>query len=273
MPSTAEVSDPGRPGAADADDAVGRPNYPIESVDNVLRLLLLLEAKGEIRVSEASAELGTAVSTAHRLLAMLQHYNFVEQDPRTKVYHQGPVLVRLGLSAVRDMDIRSIVRPYLAKLRDEVGETVHLVLPQGNEVLFIDSIESPKALRVSSRIGTSMWAHCTAVGKAYLAGESDERILELYPTINLPAITRHSITSRSRLFAELQDIRARGYAESASESEEGVGSIGVVLHDRQHRTAACISVSLPISRLTAETRPELIAATLRTASDIETALP
>ena len=259
--------------ATEREESGSRPNYPIESVDNVLRLLLLIEARDQIRVSEASAELGTAVSTAHRLLAMLQHHNFVKQDPRSKVYEPGPVLVRLGLSAVRDMDVRAVARPHLAKLRDEVGETVHLAIPQGDEVLFLDSLESPKALRVSSRVGTSMWAHCTSVGKAYLACESDERILELYPSIELPAITRHSITSRSRLFGELEEVRKRGHAESANESEDGVGSVGVAILERQGRPVACMSVSAPISRLTPEARAEIVTATKRAAEAIELLLP
>lgn len=260
-------------GAAERDELATRPNYPIESVDNVLRLLLLIEERGQIRVSEASSELGTAVSTAHRLLAMLQHHNFVKQDPRSKVYEPGPVLVRLGLAAVREMDIRALARPHLAKLRDEVGETVHLALPQDDQVLFVDSLESPKALRVSGRTGTSMWAHCTSVGKAYLACESDERLLALYPTIELPAITGHSITSRSRLLAELAEVRKRGYAENAGESEDGVGSVGVAILDRAHHPVACISVSAPISRLTAESRAEIVAATRRAAAAIELLLP
>ncbi|HUZ21985.1 MAG TPA: IclR family transcriptional regulator [Acidimicrobiales bacterium] len=259
--------------AAERGDGRTRPNYPIESVDNVLRLLLLIEERGQIRVSEASSELGTAVSTAHRLLAMLQHHKFVQQDPVTKVYAPGPVFVRLGLSAVRDMDIRAIARPFLVKLRDEVGETVHLALPQDDQVLFVDSVETPKALRVSSRIGTSMWAHCTSVGKAYLACQSDERVLELYPSIELPAITRHSITSRSRLFAELEEVRKRGFAENADESEDGVGSVGVAILDREKRPVACISVSAPTSRLTPEARAEILAATTRAAASIELLLP
>ncbi len=261
-----------RPSSGGAAEAIGAPSYPIESVDNVLRLLLLLEKRGEVRVSEASAELGTAVSTAHRLLAILAHHGFVDQDLQTKIYRQGPSLLRLGLGAIRDLEVRAVVRPYLAKLRDEVGETVHLVLPQGNEVLFIDSIETSKALRVSARIGTSMWAHCTSVGKAYLAGEPDERILELYPSNELPAITRSSITSRARLFAELHDVRQRGYAENANESEDGVGSVGMAVHDESHRTVACVSVALPMSRMTPDVRDEVIAATRRTVAEIEAAL-
>ena len=60
-----------------------RPRYPIGSVDNVLRLLLMISQQKQVRVSEASAALGTAVSTAHRLLAMLAHHGFVVQDPES----------------------------------------------------------------------------------------------------------------------------------------------------------------------------------------------
>ncbi len=251
----------------------GGPAYPIESVDNVLRLLLLLGQRGQIRVSEASVELGTAVSTAHRLLAMLSHHGFVRQDPASKVYAAGPVLVRLGLKAVQSLDLRTLAHEHLVRLRDETGETVHLAVPEGNQVSFIDAVESEKALRVSSRRGVTMWAHCTSVGKAYLAHLEDSRLLELYPSIDLPSMTRHSVTSRSRLFAELARIRAEGYAESSGESEDGVGSAGVAVHDRAGRVVAAVSSSVPLSRLTPLLRGGIVAATRRAAAEIAAVLP
>src|SRR5262245_10249896 len=99
----------------------GRPAYPIESVDNALRLLLVIEREGRTRVSDAAEVLGVAVSTAHRLLAMLEHHGFARQDPATRAYLPGPALVRIGLSAVRDLELRAIAHPYLEALRDETG--------------------------------------------------------------------------------------------------------------------------------------------------------
>ena len=250
-----------------------RPNYPIESVDNALRLLLVLAEHGHIRVSEASSELGIAVSTAHRLLAMLQHHDFVVQDVESKMYKVGPVLLRLGLAAVRDLDIRTVVHPHVRTLRDEVRETVHVAIRQGQEVLFIDCAESPIALRVASRVGTSMWAHCTSIGKAWLAQESDAALRELYPSTKLPALTSRSITSRTKLLAELTEIRRRGFALNKGESEIGVGSVSSAIRARDGQPVAAISISVPLVRMSDERWTTLARAVGRTATVIESALP
>lgn len=256
-----------------SDAVLSAPKYPIESVDNVLRLLLMLSRQKQVRVSEVSAELGTAVSTAHRLLAMLSHHGFVVQDVDSKAYRAGPVLLRVGLSAVHNLDIRSAVHPFAEKLRDETRETVHVAVLQGPEVMFIDCVESPQALRVASRIGTTMWAHCTSVGKVLLARESDDAVRALYPAAKLPAITRQSNTSRSALLKELGQVRANGYAHNEGESEVGVGSVSAAILDRRGKPVAGLSVSVPLARMPDERWEELTAAVRRVAADAEKALP
>jgi DNA-binding IclR family transcriptional regulator len=258
----------------DTADATARgPKYPIESVDNVLRLLLIVSQQGQVRVSEASAELGTAVSTAHRLLAMLAHHGFVLQDPDSKAYKAGHVLLRLGLSSVNNLDIRTLLRPYVEELRDETGETVHAVILQGNEVMFIDCAESPMALRVTSRVGTLMWAHCTSVGKAWLACESDDFLRGLYPSPKLPALTPNSITSRAALLTELAEVRRRGYAHNEGESEVGVGSVSAAVCDHHGKPVASISVSVPLARMNLERWELLAKAVQRTCKAIGSTLP
>ena len=74
------------------------PQYPIESVDKALKLLLLLGDQPEIRLSEATRYLGVASSTAHRLLAMLAYRGFVRQDPVSKAYLPGPGVDQCGVS-------------------------------------------------------------------------------------------------------------------------------------------------------------------------------
>src|SRR4051812_15158707 len=101
------------------------PSYPIASVGNALTLVRMVGERGRIRVSEASTELGVVRSTAHRLLAMLQYHGFVEQDPETKEYVPGPVLMEVGLAAFREIDIRGAMRPLLESLASEFQETVH----------------------------------------------------------------------------------------------------------------------------------------------------
>ncbi len=216
-------------------DVARKPNYPIESVDNALKLLLLFAEQKAMSVSEASRAIGVAPSTAHRLLSMLQYYDFVVQNPTTRFYEAGPTLLNLGLAVVREMDIRRLARPFMEELRSEVGETVHLTILQGKNVLFIETVESFQALRVGDRTGISLPAHCTASGKALLAELSLERLHELFPSEQLAGLTPRSLTSREALERELSQVCERGYATNFDESEPDVSAISVAIHDRLSR--------------------------------------
>lgn len=257
------------------DGALGArtPSYPIESVDNVLRLLLMVTERKQIRVSEAATSLGTAVSTAHRLLAMLVHHDFVAQDPDSKAYRAGPALLRVGLLAVRGMEIRTLVVPYIEQLRDETGETAHAAVLQGSEMLFIACAESPNALRVVSRVGTLMWAHCTSIGKAWLACESDDFLRGLYPSAKLPALTDRSLTSRSALLSELHEVRRSGFARNVGESEPGVGSVSAAVRQRDGRPLVAISLSMPMVRAPEERWEELVSSLFDARAAVEAVLP
>jgi DNA-binding IclR family transcriptional regulator len=227
------------------------PVYPISSVDNALRLLLLFRHDDRVRVTEASAALGIGRSTAHRLLATLQHRGFVEQDPDTRAYRAGPALAEIGLAIVREDGLREHMRPYMQRLRDETDETIQLVVLQGAQCLFIETVESHRPLRTASRVGITVPAHCLSGGKALLAELSLKRLHELYPTSQLPRVTTFSLTTRGALQTDLEQVRRRGYATNFGESEEEIGSIGVPVHDAAGRPRAGIAVSGPLSRLNA----------------------
>jgi IclR family acetate operon transcriptional repressor len=228
-----------------------RPQYPIESVDNALRLLLMFADRGEIRLSEAREALGVAQSTAHRLMAMLAYHDFVRQDPGSRAYRAGPALIDVGLSVVRAMDIRAIARPFLEDLMQQVGETVHLATLEGPGARFLDAVESEHALRVAGRTGRVLPAHATSVGKAMLAALPDAEIDRIYPSETLPAQTTRTITAKSALRTELARVRKRGYASNAGESEDGVSSIGVAVVNSSGRPVAAVSVAAPVSRMSA----------------------
>jgi DNA-binding IclR family transcriptional regulator len=229
------------------------PQYPIESVDNALRVLLLLGEKPKLRLTDVSQYLGVASSTAHRLLAMLQYRGFVRQDAVTRGYVPGPTLDNLAFGLLRRLDVRTRARPLLEQLNSELQETVHLGRLEGAQVHFIDSIESPRAVRVGSRLGRSMPAHCTSNGKAMLATLSDAELGALYPDEELPQLTPESVGTRTHLKEALARVREQGYATSHEESEEGVSSVGVALQTPRSPRLA-ITVSAPVSRMTDETR-------------------
>ncbi len=240
-----------------ATEVAKAPRYPINSVDNALKLLLMFREQQVIRVSEASARLGVGRSTAHRLLAMLEYHEFIQQDTDTKAYRSGPALTEIGLAIVHSMDIRAQLRPYLEELRDDLGETVHLMVLQGTDALFLDSVESSRALRTSSRIGRTYPAHATSGGKVLLAELSPDRLADLYPGDELLPATSRSLTTKAELERELRLVRKRGYGSNRGESEPDVAAVAVAIKSSLNRPPAAIAVSAPLSRLSAKQEAEV----------------
>lgn len=240
------------------------PQYPIESVDNALLILLQLAEKPSLRLTEVSKYLGVASSTAHRLLAMLQYRGFVRQNPVTKEYEPDTSLTTIAFAVMKHVDIRDRAHPVLEKLSTALGETVHLGRLDGNNVYFLDSIESTRAVRVGSRLGMTLPAHCTSTGKALLALCSREQVREIYPREKLRTMTSDSLASRRQLEDELEQVRARGYAVSAGESEEGVASVSVAIGPIANSLYA-VNVSAPMYRMNDDVRVEFAEA-LRTSA-------
>jgi IclR family acetate operon transcriptional repressor len=243
------------------------PNYPIGSVHNALRLLLMFRDDPLIRVSEASSALGVAPSTAHRLLAMLEYHGFVQQDPATRGYRSGPAVIDIGLKAVRAIDVRSHLLPYMVRLCDEVDETVQLMVLEGSDCLFLEAVEGRQVVRTSSRVGIRLPAHTVSGGKALLAELPLDRFRELYPSSRLEGRTPRSIRTRAALEAELARVRDLGFAVNLGESEPDVGAVGVAVRDALGHPRAALAVSAPLARVQGQRVPELAEALKRTAGE------
>jgi IclR family acetate operon transcriptional repressor len=226
-----------------------KPAYPIGSVDNALRLLLLFRERESIRVAEASTELGVVRSTAHRLLAMLQYHDLVRQDPETKAYRAGPALWDIGLSVVRNMDLLAEVRPTLEELVNETGETAHVALLQGRGARCVDGIESPKTLKTGSRVGTVWPAHASAMGRALLAALPPERVRALYQVGDLEQPTPKAIASLDALERELERVRERGYATGFDELDADVSEVAIAQRNGAGVVRCALGISAPSARL------------------------
>src|ERR1700743_2412531 len=197
-------------GASVADSLA--PQYPIESVDKALKLLLLLGEQPEIRLTEATRYLGVAPSTAHRLLAMLAYRGFVRQDPISKAYLPGPSLTGVAFAIFSRIDIQRSATPIMRSLSEQLRETIHVGMLDGPSVRFVAAIEAPAAVRVASRVGREMPGHCNSTAQVMLAQFPQPELRGLLPDEQLQRITSHSIGSRAELEAELLAIRERGYA-------------------------------------------------------------
>src|SRR5207245_7696455 len=113
-------------------------------------------------------------------------------------------------------------RPVLRELGERTGETVHLGILDGSDVVYIEKVESRHAVRMFSQIGRTMPAHSTGIGKAILAYLTDNELARALPG-RLQARTPATITDRQELLEHLAAVRRRGYSTDDFEKEEGIG--------------------------------------------------
>src|SRR5690606_34705465 len=141
----------------------------IRSVAKALMILnLFAQHQREMSLGEIAEELQMAKSTLHGLLATLRDFGYLEQSSENGKYRLGMQLFALGNIVANSWDVKKVAAPFIQSLVDELGETVHLVVFDEGEVLYIDKRESTRSLRIVSQVGTRLPAHCTGVGKVFL---------------------------------------------------------------------------------------------------------
>ncbi len=239
----------------------------IQSVVTSLRVLQAFTPTDRILgVSELARRLGIGKSTVHRALQTLASEGFVTQTTGGR-YRLGIKLWELGLQVVHGLELREIAHHHVEGLHTRTGETAHLSVLEGADVVFVDRMESQETLRMFSRVGVRVPAHCTSTGKAILAFSGEEAVAAVVAG-GLPRMTARSINSADMLQRALEQVRRDGYAYSLEESEVGVNSVGAPVFDHRARVVAGVSVAGPMSRIRRDRVRELGALVRRVANDI-----
>ena len=244
----------------DTPDALEPRRNSSSSLRRALSILMYLAEDGGhphgMSLTDLATGLQLSKSTVLRLLAPLRDARLVDQDPETGHYRLGPQNALLGQVYLERLDIRRTASPLLHRLAQDAREAVHLVSFDPPEIVYIDKVESPQAVRMHSRVGGRQPAYCTATGKAFLAHSGDE-VLDLVLAAGLPARTPATITSPDHLRADLAVIRERGYAIDDVENELDIRCVAAPAFNHAGAVVTAISISGPASRVTHERLPEI----------------
>lgn len=219
------------------------------TVTKAVGILDILASKTDVGVSlaELCELIDIPKSSAHRYLVTLQELGLAERKTNDR-YYLGTKVIELAGAYLLKSDLRNDSQAALDELAGMTGETVHLAVPSGTEVVYIAKVESKHTLAMFSHIGARLPMHCTALGKAILAF-SDSSALHAVLTRPLIMRTPNSITSIEALESELSLIRSRGYAIDNEENEMGIRCVGAPIFDYTSRPIGAISVSAPSDRM------------------------
>ncbi len=224
-------------------------NYLIQSVSHAIDVLE--EFKGnqeELGVTDLSKKLKLHKNNIFRILATLEARGYIEQNKSTENYRLGIKCLELGQAYIKQMGLVRQAKPILERVSKETGETAYISFMRGSGVVYLDSVESSKTVRVISRVGLTLPPYCTASGKvhlAYLTEEERERVLpeELRP------FTKHTITERERLVQDLEQIKEKGWAIDNEEYEDEVRCAAAPVFDYTGKLVGALSISGPSFRL------------------------
>ncbi|MFF4835338.1 IclR family transcriptional regulator [Streptomyces sp. NPDC001315] len=242
----------------------------VEAVHRALVLLKIMGKEGSLSVTEAAAVLDVNPSTAQRLLATLVGDGFAVQGAG-KRYEPGPEF--LGPGAARNVPpLREKLRPYLERLFERVGETVHVATLIGTEIRHLDGVEATHhALRFGLRTGVTLPAHRTSAGKAMLADLPADDLDARYHVALSGARGRGKEIDLAVLREQLERTRRRGFATNFEESESGVAAFAVALGTIDGERAA-FSLAMPVARCSRSDIPKFARQLIGTASEAREAL-
>lgn len=242
----------------------------VQSVERTFNILQILSGEaGGMTIKEIADESALHKSTVHRLLNTLVSLGYVSQDITSGRYRLNLKILNLGNRILEDFDIITIARPYLVRLSEELGQTVHLVTRDADEIVYIDKIDvSRRTFKMASFVGNRLPLYSTAVGKTILSGMDRNEFEGYWSSGRIKRITSDTITDRDRMIAELEDVRSRGYAMDREENETGIVCFAAKIPAAVKGEEYAISASVPSFNITPELEEKVPRLVMGTANEI-----
>ncbi|WP_432787234.1 IclR family transcriptional regulator [Oligella sp. MSHR50489EDL] len=220
-----------------------------------LRLLSLLEliAGQEQKFSLQSLVDSTDLPkpTLHRMLQQLEASGMLAREVDGRHYCIGSRLRRMAEDLLINDTRYGARHMILRALGEELGENCNLTTLSGNEVLYVDRIESDEPLRFYLRPGSRVPVHCSASGKVLLSQFSPSQRKRMLGNANFKAYTKNTITDLDALNSELSRVKEQGYAFDNEEFLPGLFCVAVLVPRRDgSRSNLAVATQAPIMRMT-----------------------
>lgn len=214
-----------------------------EKTLSVLDALGTTGADGGSRLGSIAARAQLPKSTVHRILKRLVERGYARAQGEG-VYVLGPRILAMAGGMLDQLDAGPAARAVLRELHADVGHTVHFAKLSGDEAVYVEKLVDPDLpYQTASRVGGRIALHCTAIGKAILAGMPIEEARPLLGRRKLVRRTPNTLVTVAELRAELERVRARRFAIDDEENERNIRCVGAAALDHRGRPAGAVSVS------------------------------
>lgn len=229
---------------------------PIKSVSVTLEIMEGLKELNGAGVTELAKHLDISKSRVHNYLSSLREESYVVKDGSR--YDLGPRMVGLGIYARNREEIYHIAKPKIEELAAETGELVNLLIEENGRGVYLAQQKGKEAVSVDTYTGHRVYLHNTALGKAILAELPRDRVEDILDQHGMPSTSENTITNRTSLFEELDEIAASGVAYDDEERLPGLRCVASAVTDNEGEVHGAISITGPSSRMREERFREVL---------------
>jgi DNA-binding IclR family transcriptional regulator len=225
------------------------------SAQKIIRILLgFLPSNPELGTMELSRQLGMNKSTVSRLIRVLEHYGFLEQDKETRKYSLGRTAAAIGvaLDASQGDRLISLAQPYLENLRDKIKQSVCLEVITNGWAKSVAQAIGPPPLSVTFR--DKMPVNVSAGARAILAFSAPEIVNSLIEDRELVARTPNTITDPEALKAQFKEIRFQGVAFDEGDDDVEIGAISAPIFNHKRYPVASVTIAFAFGRMEDEVK-------------------
>lgn len=242
-----------RPVPQDTGTRVSSP-YFIRSIARGLAVLSAFSERDRaLSLAEISSKVGLNKATTYRVLVTLEVLGYVYLDRHTKKYRPTLRILELGFAATDSIALlRGVALPHMKAMSQKHNESVSLATLIGDEILYLERIETTQLLNVTLTVGSRLPAYCTSMGKLLLAYQPKDRLEELLQSIDFLPRGPNTLLSREALRRQLETIRQKGYSINDQELAVGVRSVAAPIRSRSGEVIAALNMAVPSARVPLE---------------------
>jgi IclR family pca regulon transcriptional regulator len=245
----------------------------IQSLEKGLKVISVFDrAHPRLTLTEVAKELDLTRANARRILLTLTQLGYVKTEDN-KHFSLTAKVLSLGYAYLSGLPFRDIAQPFMEDLAAAVNESCSMAVWEGQEIVYIARVHTQRIMTLALGVGTRLPLHATSMGKVLLAGLPTESLDQIVADIAFETFTPYSIMEPETLLAQIDEVRAHGWALSDQELELGVRSIACPIRDQAGHTIAALNISGHAGRVSLSEMTERFLPALRQCVDqIEAAL-
>lgn len=222
----------------------------MQTIDRAIRILKAFSLEdNELSLADLHRKLGLSKSSLQRILNTLVLNGLLDKDEKKKTYQLGIELYFLGQLVEKNTNLLSVSRPFMEKLRDELGESVQLNILYQKERKCIGYIPGKHELMTIAYVGQTSPLYAGASAKLLMANLPDDQLSEILNDIELKKITDNTIDNIEDLRKELAKIRELGYSLSYGERVKGAFGLCAPIKNRFGEVIAGVAITIPSVRM------------------------